>query len=376
MVIVIISQYSLQSLVGLGITFLFIITIIPDLFPSFGLLITLGYALGPGQALSIGTAWEAFGFYGGGSVGLTFASVGFLWACFGGIFLINRAKRRGWIEPLQTKDAKKTTSPKSDGNSVASAKKQHSSLFGTGTIDPLAYNLAMVLGIYLVTFLLLKLITYLLSMAGDVGMDFAEGLWGIAFIFASIIAVGVKKLLFFFGADTTIDNERLSRVAGTSIDLMVAAAIGAISLVVVAHYWLPLIVMNILGGIITLTTVLWFSSRIFKDYTFYRTILIFGAMTGTLPTGLALLRMVDHDFETPASSDYMFAVGLMFIFAIPFIVSMNFPAYGYTQGRPFYYWITFLIYFVYLIFVLVAFKIIVGKGAFKNAGRIWLEKLD
>lgn len=374
MVIVILSQYSLQSLVGLGITFLFIITIIPNLFPSFGLLITLGYALGPGQALSIGAGWEEFGFYGGGSVGLTFASVGFLWACFGGIILINRAKRRGWIEKGDTKDQNKAVSPESTGKRNANTKKWHSAIFGTGTIDPMAYNLAIVLGIYLVTFLLLKLITYLLSMAGDVGMDFAEGLWGIAFIFASIIAVGVKKLFFHFGADTTIDNERLSRIAGTSIDIMVAAAIGAISLVVVAHYWLPLTVMNILGGIITMVTVLWFSSRIFRDYTFYRTILIFGAMTGTLPTGLALLRMVDHDFETPASSDYMFAVGVMFIFAIPFIVSMNFPAYGYTQGRPIYYWATFLIYLAYLLFVLIAFRIIVGKGAFKNAGKIWLEK--
>lgn len=374
MVVVILSQYSLQSLIGLGITFLFIITIIPNLFPSFGLLITLGFALGPGQAFSIGTGWEEFGFYGGGSVGLTFAAIGFLWACFGGIILINRAKRKGWIEKGRRKNPDKTISPGSTQNRDASTQKRLGSVFGSGTIDPLAYNLAIVLGIYLVTFLFLKLTTYMLSFAGDVGMDFAEGLWGIAFIFASIIAVGVKKLLILFGVDATIDNERLTRIAGTSVDIMVAAAIGAISLVVVAHYWLPITVMAILGGIITMFSVLWFSSRMFKDYAFYRTILIYGAMTGTLPTGLALLRMVDHDFETPASSDYMYAVGLMFIFAIPFIVSMNFPAYGYTTGRSIYYWITFLIYFAYLLFVLTAYRIITGKGAFKNAGTIWLEK--
>ncbi|MCK5093434.1 MAG: sodium:glutamate symporter, partial [Spirochaetes bacterium] len=54
MAIAILSQYSIQSLLGIGITFLFIATIIPDLFPSFGLLITLGFALGPGQAFAIG----------------------------------------------------------------------------------------------------------------------------------------------------------------------------------------------------------------------------------------------------------------------------------------------------------------------------------
>jgi ESS family glutamate:Na+ symporter len=374
MAIVILSQYSLQSLVGLGITFLFIATIIPSLFPSFGLAITLGYALGPGTAFSIGTGWEEFGFYGGGSVGLTFATIGFLWACFGGIILINRAQKKGWIDKSWSGMHGKTATSKKTGVNVAQTGKRHSTLFGTGTIDPLAYNLAIILVIYLVTFLLLKLFTHMLSLAGDKGTDFADGLWGIAFIFASVIAVGVKKLFVVFGAHATIDNERLTRVAGTSVDIMVAAAIGAISLVVVAHYWLPIMVMAILGGVVTLFTVFWFSSRLFRDYAFFRTILIYGAMTGTLPTGLALLRMVDHDFETPASSDYMFAVGIVFVFAIPFIVSMNFPAYGLQQGRPIYYWITFLIYFSYLLFVLVAFRIIVGKGAFKHAGRIWANK--
>jgi ESS family glutamate:Na+ symporter len=202
-------------------------------------------------------------------------------------------------------------------------------------------------------------------------MDIAEGLWGVAFIFASILAVGVKKLFQLTGIDSTIDNERLTRIAGTSVDIMVAAAIGAISLVIVAHYWLPISVLAVLGGILTTFTVFWFSSRMFRDHRFYRAIIIYGAMTGTLPTGLALLRMIDHEFETPASSDYMYAVGIMFVFAIPFIVSMNFPAYGFTRGKPIYYWITVSIYFAYLIFVLVAFRIIAGKGAFKKAGRIW-----
>jgi ESS family glutamate:Na+ symporter len=374
MAVVILSQYSLQSLLGLGITFLFIATVIPNLFPSFGLAITLGFALGPGTAFSIGTGWEEFGFYGGGSVGLSFAAVGYLWACFGGIILINGAKRKGWIEKSRGGMSAKKSSTGSSDTTDSQNVKRHSALFGTGTIDPLAYNLAIVFGIYLITFLLLKLLTHALTYAGDSGTDFAEGLWGIAFIFASVIAVGVKKLFVIFGADATLSNDRLTRVAGTSVDIMVAAAIGAISLVVVAHYWLPITIMAIVGGAITLFTVFWFSSRLFKDHAFYRTILIYGAMTGTLPTGLALLRMVDHDFETPASSDYMFAVGIVFVFAIPFIVSMNFPAYGLVRGRPIYYWITFLIYFAYLVFVLVAFRIIVGKGAFRHSARLWAHR--
>jgi ESS family glutamate:Na+ symporter len=372
-VIVIMSQYSLQSLLGLGITFLFIMTIIPNLFPGFGLLITLGFALGPGQAFAIGTGWEDFGFYGGGSAGLTFATIGFLWSIFGGLILINRARKRGVIENREIKKARAEPQRDADSKHIQ-ARRRSEEILGSGTIDPLAYNLSIVLAIYLMTFFLLKLLTFLLSFAGDRGMDFADGLWGIAFIFGAILAVGIKRLFRLTGVDSTIDNDRLTRIAGTSVDIMVASAIGAISLVVVAHYWLPITVMSILGGIVTMFSVLWLSSRIFKDFVFHRTILIYGAMTGTLPTGLALLRTIDHEFDTPASSDYMYAVGIFFVFAIPFIVSMNFPAYGYTSGRSIYYLITFALYLAYFIFTLIAFRIVTGRGAFRKAGQVWLKR--
>jgi ESS family glutamate:Na+ symporter len=206
------------------------------------------------------------------------------------------------------------------------------------------------------------------------GADLATSLWGITFIFASMIAVAVKWLFLVFGIDFTIDNRHLNRIAGTSVDIMVAASIGAISLVIIGRYWLPIMVMGILGGTVTAVSLFWLSSRLFRDHVFYRAILIFGAMTGTLPTGLALLRVIDPEFETPAASDYMYAVGIVFFFAIPFIFSMNFPAYGYSTGNSIYYWITVCVYISYLIFVLVAFRIIAGKGAFLKSGKIWLIK--
>ncbi len=367
MAIAILSQYSIQSLLGIGITFLFIATIIPDLFPSFGLLITLGFALGPGQAFAIGKGWEEYGFIGGGTVGLTFAALGFLWACFAGILIINRARKKNWID-------KNSNNPIGIKNNEISHTEDSGTAAGFGAIDPMAYNLAVVLGIYLITFLFLKLLTFLLSFAGGLGADLATSLWGITFIFAAMIAVAAKRLFSALRIDFSIDNRHLNRIAGTSVDFMVAASIGAISLVIIGRYWLPIMVMGILGVAVTAVSLLWLSSRLFRDHVFYRTILIFGAMTGTLPTGLALLRVIDPEFETPAASDYMYAVGIVFFFAIPFIFSMNFPAYGYSTGNSIYYWITVCIYFSYLIFVLVAFRIIAGKGAFLKSGKIWLIK--
>ena len=62
--VTIVIQYTLQVIVGFGLTLLMIYTFLPNLFPSFGFLMPLGYGLGPGQAFAIGKGWEAFGFEG------------------------------------------------------------------------------------------------------------------------------------------------------------------------------------------------------------------------------------------------------------------------------------------------------------------------
>ena len=61
----------------------------------------------------------------------------------------------------------------------------------------------------------------------------------------------------------------------------------------------------------------------------------------------------DPEFETFAVPDIFCAVGIVFIFAIPLIVSMNFPVYGYTTGNSLYYWLTFGVYMSGLVFVFV-----------------------
>lgn len=87
--VALIFQYATQAIIGLLLTILFIKTLYPELFPAFGFFVPLGFSQGPGQAFAIGKNWETMGFDGAGSVGLTFAAIGFLYACFGGVWLIN-----------------------------------------------------------------------------------------------------------------------------------------------------------------------------------------------------------------------------------------------------------------------------------------------
>ena len=211
---------------------------------------------------------------------------------------------------------------------------------------------------------LLKGLTGLLSFAGRPGRDLAVNLWGIHFIFASLCALGVKELLKALRLDHVVDNGSLTRLGGLSVDLMLAASIGAISLVVVTRYWLPITVLSVVGGVVVFYTVPWFCSRLFTDHRFHRTLMIYGVSTGTLPTGLALLRVIDPDFETPVATDYMYASGLTFVAAIPFILIINLPAYWHSTGNPLYLWITIAVSLGYLLFVLMAYRLLSRKRAY------------
>lgn len=370
-----VAQYGLQCFVGTILTLIMIHTIFPSLFPGFGLFATLGFSLGPGQAFAIGSGWEDMGFDGLASVGLTFGALGFLLACFGGIFLINFGLRKKWIYPENVSGLEKATIRAGvikRGEDAPGDKVENKT--SSEAIDPLSFNAAIILGTYLLSFLLLKVLNWLLAFAGPLGAELAVNLWGIMFIFSAVTAMVVKRFIELFNMEYIIDDQRMTRVAGFSVDFMVAASVGAISVAVLRDYWIPILVIAGVSGFITIVTHIWLSSRIFDDHSFYRAILIYGCVTGTLPTGLALLRIIDPEFETPASKDYMYASGMVFLMVIPIIITANMPAYGALKGSLVQTYIVLGIYAFYVLLCFVLYLILSGQDRFNRPADLWLHQ--
>ncbi|MFA5514562.1 MAG: sodium:glutamate symporter, partial [Sphaerochaetaceae bacterium] len=171
--------------------------------------------------------------------------------------------------------------------------------------------------------------------------------------------------------DTTIDNRTCNRINGLSVDLTVASSLGAISLVAVRGYWLPITALVIAGAVITLIILPAYTSRIYDDHQFFRMLLIYGTATGTLPTGLALLRVVDPEFETPVATDYLYSVGIVFVLAIPVILSVNLPALSVRNNRPELFWYAVGISFIYLLGSFIAYVMIAKKRAFAGKGKLF-----
>ncbi len=369
--IAVLSQYAVQATIGLVLTALLIFTVLPELFHSFGLLMPLGFALGPGQALSIGEGWRTAGIEGAGSIGLTFAAIGFLVSCFGGVFLINYGIRHGW---MKEENVRRLRARGTRTGIYARGHKPVGSHLTTESeaIDSMTFNLAITLVCYLATYLLLTGLHHSLSTLGPPGQELAVNLWGISFIFAAMLGLGAKRMIHRAGLDYLLDDKSLTRIAGLSVDLLVAGALGAISLVVVQQYWAPILVVAAVAAVAVGLSVPWICSRLFRDHAFERMLLVFGVSTGTLTTGLALLRVVDPDFETPVGTDYAYAAGITFVLAIPFILSLNMPTTTYQTGNMLWFWLTLGVALAYLTFSLIMYVVIGKRRAFKRAHRVWL----
>jgi len=123
---VIVSSYLLQGIIGIGITALLAFTI----FPVFktgpglasGILLPFGFGQGPGQANNFGAVYEGFtnaqgvltGFSGAQSYGLAIASMGFIWACIGGVIYLNKVYKKkvtGEEQLVQTTSVQEVESP-------------------------------------------------------------------------------------------------------------------------------------------------------------------------------------------------------------------------------------------------------------------------
>jgi ESS family glutamate:Na+ symporter len=352
----VLTHYGIQATIGLGLTLVLAATITPQIFPGFGFLLPLGFSSGPGQALSIGKTWEAFGsrFVGAGSVGLTFGAVGFLWASFGGVALINIGIRKGWVTSPHMTDLLRRDRP---GLLPVAKQGEPGTVLTTDSaaIDSLSYHVAFVLLTYLATWLALTGVTALLSMVGQVGKDLAASFWGIAFIFCSLVGRLARAIITGTGAGYTLDDRTFTRITGFCIDLMIAGALGAISFLVVQEYWIPILIMSTIGGTVALFLVPWMGSRTFHDHSFGRTLVIYGVATGTLASGLALLRVVDPELKTPIADDYMRAAGIVFPMAIPLILVIPFPAYAYLREDPMWLWLAGAGCLVYLTICIIGF---------------------
>jgi ESS family glutamate:Na+ symporter len=271
-----------------------------------------GYTLGPGQAAAIGIGLEEFGFMHGASVGLIFGALGFVYACFVGILLIHWGIRK-----------RKTTFVKTPedimGLSGILKKKPIAGRLTTSSeaIDTFTLQLALCGLVYIVVYAIIRAMT-----GEETGI-----VWGFAFIITAITGLIARSIFDRLHITDIIDAGLQTRIMNTCVDYLITAAIAAIPLIIIREYVIPIGLISISGMIITLFATIWLAPRIWKDHIFERLILCYGTLTGTISTGLALLRVVDPHFKSPAAMDYALGMWFCMFFMLPLMIIVNIPVY-------------------------------------------------
>lgn len=342
----IVSTYLVQGIAGLVISLLLFFTFMPNLFAASGILLPMGYGQGPGQANNIGTSFENLGFAGGRSFGLAIAAAGYLCACIVGVIYINvlaRRKKRERAAHEELSGSVVTVADFQDENEIPIAE----------SLDKFSVQFALVLLVYFITFLVSWGLDALITkLAPGVAKTVSPLLWGFNFIIGTLMAMLTRKVLGVFRKTKAMtrqyqNNYLLSRISGLAFDLMIVCGIASINIEDLSGLWVPFALMAVAGGAVTFFWLKWLSGKIYPAYSEEAFVSMYGMMTGTISSGVMLLREIDPNFRTPAANNLLTGSAFAIVFGAPMLLLV-----GLAPQSLLLTWITLGLLVVYLALLL------------------------
>ena len=323
----IVSTYMLQVVLGLTISVVLMLTVKPDLLPASGILLAMAYGQGPGQANNVGGTYEAMGMLGGKSFGLSLAAMGYLCACVVGVIYLNVLNRRGKLKRVVEKDdvsGSVTTTIFEHENEIPVAE----------SIDRLSVQAALICLVYLLTYLLTAGVVWLLeTVVPGLAASVSSLLWGFNFIVGSMVAMACRSIINGLRKAKIMNrqyqnNYLLSRLSGLAFDLMITAGIASIEISDLTGNWIPFLLMALVGGGATYYYLRWACNRLYYPYRHEAFLSMYGMLTGTISSGVLLLREIDPEFKTPASNNLLLGSSFGIAFGFPLLLLVNFAANG------------------------------------------------
>ncbi|MBO7561434.1 MAG: sodium:glutamate symporter [Bacteroidales bacterium] len=295
-------QWGVMGLLGI---YLFK-SVWPDLNQAFGAMLPTGFYGGHGTAAAIGSAFDNLG---GGlkwedamTLGMTTATVGVIMAIIFGLVIIKwgaRKKQTAFIADFKDLPPELRSGLIPKDKRVPLGQETTSSI----SIEHLTFHIAIVV---LVAFL-----GYLLSVAVKNWCSGLEapynGLELPVFSCAFVAGLLLKKLFDVTKVSDYVNRETVQREGSFFTDLLVTCGVASIKIGVVVQYWLPLLVLVIIGVFVVFGITFYFGRRLSPSFWFERSIFAWGWWTGTMAMGIALERIVDPQMKSKTMDDYALA---------------------------------------------------------------------
>ena len=291
----------LQSLAGLMVIVLYNEATGGELSEFLGILVTHGFTQGPGQAIAMGSIWQAdFQIEGAIRFGLIYASLGFVVSFLVGVPAARYAIRHGLNENIAARLTREFVLGTHDVGARPSSGNQ---VTHSANVDSLVFHISILGVAYLLThhyLLLMQSVTEgVLFIGRPVEVYFSHNLF---FVHGLIICIIIRSLMNRFGYGDYIDNETQKRITGSSVDLMMVGTLMGIQFSLLAAYLVPILLVCLTVAL--LTAMLCFSfGRWLSTVPAERAITLFGCCTGSTGSGLLLLRILDPDLTTIVSRE-------------------------------------------------------------------------
>lgn len=322
---VISSSYALQGFIGILLVMLFW----KDKFIGAGMLLPLGFGQGPALATSFGKMWTEMLGGNGVALGASYAFIGFLWGGIVGVIAINILSRKHGV--------KKPGSYQAD-ESVSQTMISIDTVKEVSVLDGLTVQIVIISIIYAAVWGTLAVLNQVLLPLGNIGTTIFNLLKGFNFIIGIVYALIVKVILKAVEKkkpDTKfiINNYILSNISSTCFNYMIAGSVLTITIDFLSSYGWLLLTITTVGGIATLFYNRFICNRAYSQFKDEYFVGMYGMMTGVASTGIALLKGLDPNLESPVAEELVLGSGTAITMALPLFAILMLPGLGYQTAN-------------------------------------------
>jgi ESS family glutamate:Na+ symporter len=283
------SIHMVQILVGIGI--IAVLGLFTSSFPMWlGLLPVTGFYGGHGSAGIIGASFGSEGIPDALGIAMTYATIGMFTAVIGGMFLINYGAKRGWTnKEMKAEDLNKFTS----GGLIPPEKRtgMANGVCSPSALDPLAFQF-MIVGCVIA-------ISYVTRIAIISVFPFWKRipLYTMCLLMGAILGPVLSKT----PAGKYVDRASMKRISGLALEYMIVVAVATIKISVLKAFLAPIVISTIILTLLTAWLAIYLSKKWYGEHWFELAMGVYGQCTGTLATGLLLIKVLDPNGETMTS---------------------------------------------------------------------------
>ena len=286
-----VSLYGMQMFVGCGLGSIMEKSgMWPDLPFGWGSAAVFSFWGGHGTAAGAGKAWEHYNIIGNTDIGMVMSTLGVI-ACFVfGMLIINIGVRKGWATQAVS-DYK--ADPSFFGGLLPENKRAPIGVErvpSTG-VDNFSFQLAIVL---FCMFLGNKGMGYLKSVIPQLKPlpGLMNGILAGMLVWSIIKRTPLKSY---------VDRRTINTISGLGLEITIVSAVATINLKLITVLIVPILVMSAVIVLLTALLCQYLSKKFHRTNWFEKYVGLFGAATGSVPTGLALIRCVDPNGQTDAA---------------------------------------------------------------------------